>query len=438
MESSLSSLQQVGSNGTCGRSAYRILVVLTEPCQEEYLREYADALARHQSAVVRLLRDYDVEEAPLSGDCSETIVDGGVGALSARCLLSKVSLSERIVEVFGSWPFDMMIADWPRKDGDVALFARLVRDIDTTAILVRHRGFPCRRLIVPAGGGVHALEGVRIADALAKQWSLDTQVLRVVLQADSYWMQRADLKLRRRQIRNATRLYLDVADVNMPIRVCLGSDVASVIVRRSQGGDLVVIGGSSQWLMENQFSASIPSRVAKEVSGTTMMVLTNRGRPSALTEVFWEQTIRVGLRAEDKTAAIQLLVDALVEQRQVPFSRREEIVAAVMEREQFGSTHIGHGTAIPHAALHGFRGLVGILGVFTDPVPFAKDDATARFVFLLLTPKESYDVYLPILARIARYMNESKNRQQLIHAKYPEEVVDLLKQAEIEWRTEGH
>lgn len=247
-----------------------------------------------------------------------------------------------------------------------------------------------------------------------------------------------NLKFRCRQIRDATRLYLDLADVDMPIKIGLGGDIADEIVCRSRGGDLVVIGGSSQWLMENQASSSISSRVASGVAGTIMMVLTNRGQPSALTDVFWEHTIRVGLHAEDRSAAIELLVDALIERRQVPSGCREEIIAAVMERERAGSTYIGHGTAIPHAALRGFRGLVGMLGVFTNAVSFGKDDLKARFVFLLLTPKESYEVYLPILAKIAGFMNDSENRQQLARAECPKEVVDLLTRAEREWRADGH
>jgi len=419
--------------------AYRILLVITEPHHEQDLREYAHALAKSQSADIGVLRDYQHRDSAAPCCRIELPVDGGSGVMAVREPHAGKGLAARIEEIADSWPFDMLIATWPDTDEDVAVYARVVKDINVTAVLVRPSDRALRRVVVPAGGGAHALEGIRVADALAKAWSLDAQVLRIVQPSHDFWLRRADLKRRCRHIRDAARLYVDVADVSMPVKVRLGSDVADEITCRSRPGDLIVIGGSSQWLMENHASASIPSRVAAGASGPVMMVLTNRGRPSALTDVFWDRTVRVRLPATGKLEAVEALVDALIEGRQVPAVRRDEIVSAVMNRERAGVTYIGNGTAIPHAALRGFRGLTGMLGVFTEGIPFGKaEDEKARFVFLLLTPKESYEVYLPILARIARFMNEADNRLHLAQAESSGEVVELLARAEREWRTGDH
>ncbi|OQB79332.1 MAG: PTS system mannose-specific EIIBCA component [Planctomycetes bacterium ADurb.Bin126] len=416
--------------------AYRILLVVTEPPQEQYLREYANALARPQSAEIGVFRLHQHRNGS-SASCRAEFYTEDCGGMTVPELTSRMSLREHIMEIAESWPFDMLIADWPDADPDMSIFAHIVKDIDTIVVLVRHSQRMVRRVLVPAGGGAHALEGIRIADVLAKAWSLDRQVLRIIHPGPEFWERRADLKRRCRHIRNATLLYLDVAEVEMPVKVRLGGDVADEIICHSRLGDLIVIGGSSQWLMENHASASIPSRVASGVSGPVLMVLTNRGRPSALTDVFWDRTVAVDLTAESKEQAIEMLVDALVDARQVPLARRDEVIAAVMRRERCGATYIGHGTAIPHAALCGFRGLVGMLGVFPDGVPFGKaEDEGAKFLFLLLTPKESYEVYLPILARIARFMNEPDHRRQLTQAATSADVVALLGQAEQEWANE--
>ncbi|HNX25791.1 MAG TPA: PTS sugar transporter subunit IIA [Phycisphaerae bacterium] len=410
--------------------AYRILLVVTEPPQEQYLRKYADAMARSQSAEIGVFRVHELHSGSWTS-CHAKFHTEDRGTTAIPELTSHMKLRQRITEIAESWPFDLLIADWPHADPDMGTFAHLVKDIDTTVVLVRHRQCTVRRVLVPAGGGAHALEGIRIADAMAKAWALEKQVLRIVHPGPDFWARRADLKRRCRHIRNATRLYLDVADVEMPVKVRLGGDVADEIICRSRLGDLIVIGGSSQWLMENHASASIPSRVVSGASGPVLMVLTNRGRPSALTDVFWDRTVAVDLTAEDKKHAIAALVDALVDARQVPLGRRDEVVAAAMGRERCGATYIGHGTAIPHAALQGFRGLVGMLGIFPDGVPFGKtEEENASFLFLLLTPKESYEVYLPILARIARFMNEPDNRRQLAQAKTSADVVALLGHAE--------
>lgn len=416
--------------------AYRILLVVTEPPQEQYLREYADALARPQSAEIGVFRVHELRNSSWPS-CHAEFHTEDRGTTAVPELTSHMNLRERITEIAESWPFDLLIADWPYADPDMGIFAHLVKDIDTTVVLVRHRQRTVRRVLVPAGGGAHALEGIRVADALAMAWSLDRQVLRIVHPGPDFWAHRADLKRRCRHIRNATRLYLDVADVEMPVKVRLGGDVADEIICRSRPGDLIVIGGSSQWLMENHASASIPSRVVSGASGPVLMVLTNRGRPSAMTDVFWDRTVAVALTAGSKEQAVAVLVDALVDARQVPPARRDEVLAAVMGRERCGATYIGHGTAIPHAALRGFRGLVGMLGIFPGGVPFGKaEDESASFLFLLLTPKESYEVYLPILARIARFMNDPDNRRQLAQATTSADVVALLGHAEQEWASE--
>jgi len=418
---------------------YRILVVLTEPMQERYLREYAGVLARRQLADVGVLRDYDFRGRP-QVESHPALPHSSYGpVLSEAACDGTTDLASRIAELAESWPFGMIVADWPDEDDDIATYARLVRDIDVTAVLIRHRACSLRRVLIPAGGGAHALEGIRVANALAEAWSLDAKVLRVVKSREGVWLRAADLKHRCRHVRNATRLYLDVADVRMPIKVSVGSDVAEEILRRSRASDLIVVGGSSQWLMENHASSAIPSRVASRAAGPVMMVLTNRGRPSALTDVFYDRTVLVGLHASDKQHAITVLVDALVEGRQVPVARRKEILTEVMARERAGTTYVGHGTAIPHAAIPGFRGLTGVLGVFPEGVPFGEDeDQRATFVYLLLTPKESYEVYLPILARIARCMSDGAKRRRLIESVTPHEAVGVFAEAEREWRAEEY
>ncbi len=427
---------KAGRTDAAADRAYRILAVLTEPRQQPHLRRYVHALAQRQEAEIGVLRNYpQADGTPPCGSAELPGPDAGKGPTEFASRPG-AELAPRIGEVAARWPFDMLIAEWPDADEDVAIYARVVNAIGVTAVLVRPGDCALRRVVVPAGGGAHALEGVRVADALAKAWMLDAQVLRIVQPGPDFWLRRAELKRQCRQVRHATRLYLDVADVSLPIRVCLGLEIADEIICRCRPGDLIVIGGSSQWLMESHASTSIPSRVASGAPGPVMMVLTPRGRPSALTDVFWDCTARVGLHAPGRLQAVEMLVDSLIAARQVPALRRAEVVSAVMDRERARASYIGNDTAIPHAALQGFRGLTGMLGVFPNGVRFGEArDERARFVFLLLTPKESYEVYLPVLARIARFMNQADNRRDLARAQSPAEVVALLSNAERQWGT---
>ena len=173
--------------------AYRILLVITEPPHERYLRKYAEALARHRSGEIGVFRVRQQHSASWPS-CRAEFHNEDRGTVALRELTSERDLRDRITEIADGWPFDMLIADWPDADPDTSTFARLVKDIDTTVALVRHRERIVRRVLVPAGGGAHALEGIRIADALAKAWSLDKQVLRIVHPGQDFWTYRADFK----------------------------------------------------------------------------------------------------------------------------------------------------------------------------------------------------------------------------------------------------
>ena len=310
--------KEAAGNNAALAHGYRILLVVTEPHHEQYLRTYADALAMSQSAQIVVLRDYRHPDDAASPWRIDLPLDHGRPVAAARAPRAGNGLDARIKEVAGSWPFDMLIARWPDTDEDVAAHVRIVKNMDVISVLVRLGTRAPRRVVVPAGGGAHALEGIRVADALAKAWSLDAQVLRIVQPSHDFWSHRADMKRQCHLIRDAARLYVDVADVSMPVKVRLGNDVADEIIRRSGPDDLIVIGGSSQWLMENHASASIPSRVAGGAAGPVMMVLTNRGRSSSLADVFWDGMVHVRLAAASKSEALEALVDALIDARQAP------------------------------------------------------------------------------------------------------------------------
>ena len=69
-----------------------------------------------------------------------------------------------------------------------------------------------------------------------------------------------------------------------------------------------------------------------------------------LSRIFWEHTIRLDLAPKDKWDAIAQMVDALIEEKQIPASERHTVLEAALDRERKGSTSLGHGTAIPHCA----------------------------------------------------------------------------------------
>src|SRR5690349_3239638 len=75
-----------------------------------------------------------------------------------------------------------------------------------------------------------------------------------------------------------------------------------------------------------------------------------------------------------------------------------EILEALLEREQEGSTGIGHGVAAPHARLEGLDRLHAVFVRLETPIAFeAIDDQPVDLLFALLAPADSGSEHLRAL-----------------------------------------
>ncbi len=67
-----------------------------------------------------------------------------------------------------------------------------------------------------------------------------------------------------------------------------------------------------------------------------------------------------------------------------------DVLDALTDREQAGSTGVGHGVAAPHARLEGLTRLRGVFVRLDHAVEFASvDDQPVDLIFALFAPKES-------------------------------------------------
>jgi PTS system nitrogen regulatory IIA component len=106
------------------------------------------------------------------------------------------------------------------------------------------------------------------------------------------------------------------------------------------------------------------------------------------------------------------------------------VLDALTEREQAGSTGVGHGVAAPHARLEGLTRLRGVFVRLEQPVDFdSVDDQPVDLIFALFAPKEATGVeHLRALARISRMLRQSEMREQLRHARTADAILALLVQ----------
>jgi PTS system fructose-specific IIA component/PTS system nitrogen regulatory IIA component len=99
--------------------------------------------------------------------------------------------------------------------------------------------------------------------------------------------------------------------------------------------------------------------------------------------------IRPQLSADDKSGVIGELVESLLEAGRIVEQEKDDIIRAIMKREELGSTGIGRGVAVPHTKHPSVDKLVGTVGVSVDGVDFdSLDGENVQLFFLLISPPD--------------------------------------------------
>jgi len=84
------------------------------------------------------------------------------------------------------------------------------------------------------------------------------------------------------------------------------------------------------------------------------------------------------LDASDMESACQALVERMVADGMLPEQDADEVVAALLKREQVAPTAIGHATAIPHAYLDVLTEPLVVFARLTRPVNLNAPDGTRK------------------------------------------------------------
>jgi PTS system nitrogen regulatory IIA component len=109
----------------------------------------------------------------------------------------------------------------------------------------------------------------------------------------------------------------------------------------------------------------------------------------------------------------------------------EEVLDALQDREQLGSTALGGGIALPHAQLRGGGRPVMLFARLARPINFqAADEEPVDLVILLLWPEDCAEGFLPALSEICRSLRDPQVLRRLRLASSPDEVVALFQREE--------
>ena len=141
--------------------------------------------------------------------------------------------------------------------------------------------------------------------------------------------------------------------------------------------------------------------------------------------------IRADLGAASKPAAIEELVQSLVASGEIEASQQEDIIAAIMKREELGSTGIGRGVAVPHTKHPSVQKLVGTVGVSEAGIDFdSLDGEPVQLFFLLVSPPERPGDHLRALENISRQLRDDTFCRFLKQSKTADDIAQLLQEAD--------
>ncbi|MDR0319911.1 MAG: PTS sugar transporter subunit IIA [Treponema sp.] len=135
--------------------------------------------------------------------------------------------------------------------------------------------------------------------------------------------------------------------------------------------------------------------------------------------------IDLHLKGSTKKEIINELLDMLVKNGKI--NDRETALAAVMDREEKMSTGMKHGIAIPHGKCAATEDLVACIGISEKAVDFdSLDKQPCRIFIMTLSPVEKTGPHLQFLAEISLLFKSSEKREEILNAKTPEEILEIL------------
>jgi PTS system nitrogen regulatory IIA component len=107
--------------------------------------------------------------------------------------------------------------------------------------------------------------------------------------------------------------------------------------------------------------------------------------------------------------------------------KQKEVLRLLKDREQIGSTGLGHGIGIPHCAMKGLdQFIVGVL-TLAQPVDFRSlDGGPTDLFFFIIGPRDERNRHIKLLSAIAKATSQAEFAAKLRSARKPQEVLDLL------------
>jgi PTS system nitrogen regulatory IIA component len=150
-----------------------------------------------------------------------------------------------------------------------------------------------------------------------------------------------------------------------------------------------------------------------------------------LTEFIVSEAIIPTLASTDRDGALRELVSSLAEAGALPKQAIDEVVAALVKREQNGSTGFGKGVAVPHVKHPKVKKMAGTIGRSEGGIDFAAlDHQPVYSVVLLLSPDNQPQQHLQAMNIIFSNLQKDMFRRFLRQSTTRPAIQELLEEAD--------
>lgn len=144
-----------------------------------------------------------------------------------------------------------------------------------------------------------------------------------------------------------------------------------------------------------------------------------------LSNLIEEDLMGFDLQSLGKEDVIKELVELAAKSKLV--RDKDLLLEEVQKREKLVTTGVGWGVAFPHAKTKAMKGIVITFGRSEDGVDFgAMDGKPVHLFFLIAAPEDTIGAHLNVMARLSFLMKSQDNRERLLSARNPGEVLEVL------------
>jgi mannitol/fructose-specific phosphotransferase system IIA component (Ntr-type) len=150
-----------------------------------------------------------------------------------------------------------------------------------------------------------------------------------------------------------------------------------------------------------------------------------------LKEFIVSDAIVAELKATDRDGALRELVTSLSTAGALPADAVDEVVNALIKREQNGSTGFGKGVAVPHVKHAKVTRMAGTVGRSVNGIDFAAlDHQPVYSVFLLLSPENQPQQHLQAMNAVFNNLQKDTFRRFLRQSATQQAIAELLDEAD--------